>query len=524
MKNNGFSLLETLIGISLLLIVFVGILGAVYMGMQRVGQSKARITAIALANQKMELARNLPYEQVGTSGGIPSGSIPENETVIRNKIIYNVKTTVFYIDDSFDGLNSEDPLPTDYKRVKVKISWSGNLSGEVFFQTDIAPKGIETTGSGGIISILVFDANGQPVPQADIELENNIVVPSIYAHYQTDNQGRLFIPGAPACTDCYKITATKSGYSTDRTYAVGEQIRGTAIAVPDKPFLSVIEGDTSEISFAIDRLATKTVQTIKYLEEKNQSINPVTPIGLDSWKELSWTSTSTDIHFQLLYNNGTDWVLIPGADFTVSPADISWIDSFQYSSVMVQSNEPSDWQISWFSIDTTTPVPNISFAMRGIKTVGLDSGGQPIYKYQNNFSTDSSGQKIISGLEWDTYRITINGSATGYDVANSSPYQPVNINPNSSQTTVLKLFEHQTNTVLINVQNSAGQPLTGAHLRLYRTGYDKEKLTTDSGQVFFSPLTGGTYNIEAGIADYQDWSGEIEVSGQSTQTIILTQP
>ncbi len=522
--RRGFSLLETLIGISLLLIVFVGILGAVYMGMQRVGQSKARVTAVALANQKIELARNLPYEQVGTSGGIPSGSIPENETVTKNKIVYAVKTTVFYMDDPFDGLGSEDPLPTDYKRVKVKVSWSGNLSGEISFQTDIAPKGIETTGSGGIISILVFDANGQPVSQADIELENNVVVPSVHAHYQTDNQGRLFIPGAPACSDCYKITATKSGYSTDRTYAVGEQIRGTAIAVPNKPLLSVIEGDTSEISFSIDRLATKNVQTIKYLEEKNQSTNPVVPIDLDSWKELSWTSTSTDIHFQLLYNTGTDWLLIPGADFTVSPADISWIDSFQYPSVMVQSNEPSDWQINWLSTDTTTPVPNISFAMKGTKTVGLDSGGQPIYKYQNNFNTDINGQKIISDLEWDTYRITINGSATGYDIANSSPYQPVNINPDSSQTTVLKLFGHQTNTVLLNVQDSAGQPLTGAHVRLYRTGYNKEKLTTDSGQAFFSPLASDTYNIEAGMAGYQDWSGQIDVSGQSSQIIILTQP
>jgi hypothetical protein len=270
-KSFGLTLIEVVIGAALMLIVFVGIFGVIQLGMKLVAQSKARITATALANQRIELARNLPYDQVGTSGGIPAGSIPETETVTRNKIIYTVKTTVVYVDDPFDNLFPNDPLAWDYKRVKVKVSWSGFLAGEVSLQTDVAPKGVESTGSGGIISVLVFDANGQPVPQADVHVENASASPPIDAHYQTDNQGRLFIPGAPACNDCYKITASKTDYSSERTYAVGEVIHGQVLAAPNKPYLSVIEGQLSEISFTIDRLATKTVQTIKYVEEKTWS-------------------------------------------------------------------------------------------------------------------------------------------------------------------------------------------------------------------------------------------------------------
>lgn len=587
--EEGFSLLETIIGAALMLLVFLSIFGVIQMGMKLVVQSKARVTALALANQKIELVRNLPYDKIGTIGGIPPGSIPETETIVRNKITYTVKTTVVYVDDPFDNLFPNDSLATDYKRIKVKVSWSGPGGGEVVLQTDATPKGIETTGGGGIISVLVFDANGQPVPQADIHLENSTTSPPIDAHYQTNDQGRLFIPGAPACNDCYKITAAKSGYSSERTYAVGELVRGISLATPNKPFVSVLEGQLSEVSFSIDRLSVKTVQTIKYTEEKSWSdsfddetkisekfqamasttisqaileeespgqyfssgyilSNAITPTGLAEWRTLDWhddTPISTDIRYQVLYNNGTSWVLIPDADLTVGgvknsdgfsdgPIDLSGLDPLKYPAIKIKANFStsdasitpglSDWTIIWLSTDTSTPVPNLSFLMQGAKTLGLDASGQPVYKYQENLSTDSSGLLTISNLEWDSYKITVNSSATGYDLANSLPAQPVNINPNTNQTTVLKLANHQTNTLLITIRNASGQALVGASARLYKSGYDKTKLTTDSGQAFFSPLIAATYNLEIKMAGYQDWLGTIDVNGQSEQAVIMTLP
>lgn len=588
-RTSGLTLIEVLIGTALMLIIFISIFGLIRFGIKLVGQSKARVTATALANQKIELARNLPYDQVGTEGGIPSGSIPETETLVRNKISYTVKTTVVYIDDPFDNLFPDDPLPTDYKRIKVKVSWAGFLAGQIVLQTDVAPKGIETTGGGGIISILVFDANGQLVPQADIHIENASSSPPIDVHYQTNDQGRLFVPGAPACNDCYKITATKTGYSTERTYAVGEEVRGATLATPNKPYLSVLEGQLSEISFSIDRVATKTVQTIKYVEERtwSDSFNDetkisqkfqvmasstlsamilaeqtpgqyfssgylltatITPVSLVEWERLNWsdeTPTSTDLRYQLLYFDGSDWVLIPDVDLTVggvknsegfsdSPVDLSGLDYLKYKSVKIKANfsttDPAftptlfDWQITWFSSDTTTPVPNLAFTMQGAKTLGLDSDGQPIYKYQENLSTDSNGQIIISNLEWDSYKITVNGSATGYDIANSLLAQPVNINPGANQTTVLKLAAHKTNTLLVTVKDAGNQALVGASARLFKTGYDKTKLTSDSGQAFFSPLTAGTSTLEVKMASYQDWLGDVYISGQTEQAVVMTPP
>jgi type II secretory pathway pseudopilin PulG len=586
-KKSGLTLVESLVGIGLLLIVFIGIFGLVRLNIKIVAQSKSKTIATALANQKIELARNMVYDQVGTVGGIPSGVILETENVERNKIAFTVKTTVIYVDDAFDGVFPTDPLAWDYKRIRVKVSWSEFFGGQVTLQTDIAPKGIETTGGGGIISVLVFDANGQSVSQADITLENDDVFPPIIASYQTDDQGRIFIPGAPACNDCYKIVASKFGYSSERTYEIGEMVQGVVLAFPLKPFLSVIEGQLSEISFSIDRLSTKTINTIRYVEEKNWSdtfedeskiseklltvldsvnsaiklesidnqyqspgyiiSNTIAPTALVEWGRMNWNDENfapTEIKYQILYFNGLDWILIPDSDLTIdgvlnsegfpdSPLDLSQLDSYKYKSVRLKANfsttdpnqTPSlfDWQIAWFSSDTSISIPNLPFFMRGAKTLGLDADSQPIYKYSQNLTTNSEGVLNILNLEWDSYRISVSGS-TGYDIANSSPSQPINLNPDTDQTVIIKLANHQTNTLLVSVKNSAGQPLVGADVRLYATGYNRSKLTSDSGQAFFSPLSQATYNLEIKMAGYQDWLSEISVNGQNEEIILMTTP
>jgi type II secretory pathway pseudopilin PulG len=586
-KKSGLTLVESLVGIGLLLIVFIGIFGLVRLNIKIVAQSKSKTIATALANQKIELARNLAYDQVGTVGGIPSGVIPETENIERNEIAFTVKTTVIYVDDLFDGIFPIDPLAWDYKRIRVKVSWSVFFGGEITLQTDIAPRGIETTGGGGIISVLVFDANGQPISQADITLENNDVFPPINASYQTDDQGRIFIPGAPECNDCYKITAGKFDYSSERAYEVGEMVRGTVLAFPAKPFLSVIEGQLSEISFSIDRLSTKTVNAVRYVEEKSWSdffedeskiseklqtvfdsvnsaiklenidnqyqspgyiiSNIITPTALVEWGRMNWNDENfapTETKYQILYFNGLDWILIPDSDLTIdgvlnsegfsdSPLDLSQLNSYKYKSVKLKANfstidpvqTPSlfDWQVTWFSSDTSISIPNLPFLMQGAKTLGLDAVGQPIYKYSQNLMTNSEGVLNILNLEWDSYRISVSGS-TGYDIANSFPPQPINLNPDSDQTIIVKLANHQANTLLVSVKNSAGQPLAGADIRLYDAGYDKSKLASDSGQAFYSPLSRAVYNLEIKMTGYQDWLSQVSVDGQNEEIILMTTP
>lgn len=269
-SQKGLGLIDVLVGISLMLIVFLAILGAYEAGLKVLFQSKARVTATALANQKIELARSLSYNNVGVVGGIPSGTIAETETINRNNIDYLVKTTVVYIDDPFDGLAPADSLAADYKRIKVKASWSGRYDGEVNLITDVSSKGIETSVGGGTLFISVFNASGLPVVQADLHIKNDDINPSIDAWYQSDNSGNLILPGTPASIEGYYISASQSNFSTDRTYSSDE------VANPSKPFASVYEGDLTEIGFVIDQLSPMTVQTRGTLGQGYPPVHNVT--------------------------------------------------------------------------------------------------------------------------------------------------------------------------------------------------------------------------------------------------------
>src|SRR5690606_13925038 len=101
--------------------------------------NRARISAKHLAQEKMELIRNLPYDEIGTQGGIPSGSLLQNESIQQNGLNFNVKTDIIYIDDPFDDTSPDDLLPTDYKRVRVDVSWGGITPSRnpIVFVTDV---------------------------------------------------------------------------------------------------------------------------------------------------------------------------------------------------------------------------------------------------------------------------------------------------------------------------------------------------------------------------------------------------
>jgi len=153
-----------------------------------------------------------------------------------------------------------DLLPTDYKRVRVDVSWGGVAASQtnpVTMITDIAPKGIETMVGGGTLSILVFNSQGQPVPQAEVQITATAVNPPVNLNLKTGDDGRIILPGAKTCNACYQISVQKAGYSADRTYSLEE------VANPDKPHLSVLEAQVSEVSFAIDRVSTLNVLTVQ---------------------------------------------------------------------------------------------------------------------------------------------------------------------------------------------------------------------------------------------------------------------
>ncbi|PIR96819.1 MAG: hypothetical protein COT91_04680 [Candidatus Doudnabacteria bacterium CG10_big_fil_rev_8_21_14_0_10_41_10] len=257
-RDKGFTLIETVVGVALVTLVFGGLFVALQGSLRLLNQSRIITTAQALATEKMELIKNLPYNDVGTISGIPPGLLPQEEYVVRNDVSYLVRTKIIYIDDPFDDLSPTDTLATDYKQARVEINpINSNLGSKnpVTFISNISPKGIETTAGGGTLSILIFNSLGEPVQSAEVVIQKNNAAPFVDITTYTDSFGRVILPGAPECTECYFVSATKSGYSIDRTYTDAE------VANPDKPYLTVLEGQLTEQSFGIDLLSNLTISS-----------------------------------------------------------------------------------------------------------------------------------------------------------------------------------------------------------------------------------------------------------------------
>jgi hypothetical protein len=251
-NNRGNILIGILIALAIFAILSHALFTLISSSYRILLFNRARVTARNLAQEQIEVLRNIPYEEVGTAGGIPSGNVPQEQEVERNGFTFLVTTQIIYIDDPYDGLAPADMENEDYKRVHVEVSWEGLASSRrnpVTIATNIAPA-ITGSSTGGTIRILVYDANGEPLSGADVRIFANTIDPAVDVTRTTGLNGEIVLPGAQPCSVCYEITVTKDDHSTDRTYSDAE------VANPIKPHLSVLLGGVTQMSFSIDRVGS----------------------------------------------------------------------------------------------------------------------------------------------------------------------------------------------------------------------------------------------------------------------------
>lgn len=434
-SKKGQGLIEAILGLAILIILFHAFASLIIAAYDLLGNTRTRITARHLANERLEEIHNLPYNSVGVVGGIPPGELPQLRTVNRNGLDYTIRTSVIFIDDPFDLLAPNDAYPADYKRIRVDVSWTGRfVAGEsVTMITDLASS---TVTAGGTLSILVFDANALPVPQADVHIVNTQVTPQIDLELKTGDDGYIVLPGSPPCDTCYEITATKEGFSSDRTYATSE------VHNPNKSHASVIEGKLTEISFAIDKTSTLLISSTR--------------------------------------------------------------DRNNYYSTLA----------------------NKTFQFTGGKTIGFDSLGDPVYKYDQSLQTDASGTLTLENMEWDSYQLTL-PEASSWDLAGTNPLRPIILIPDQQLNLLFASASHETNSLLLAVTDASGSAIASASAQLTGPGgYDETIFTGESGvpdfgQAFFTPLTAGSYTVNVAKTGYLSASEPLDISGQTEYTVRL---
>lgn len=259
--KRGFTLVESLVSIAIFVMLAAIVYETTATLMRESRLYRENTTISSLADQYLEVVRNLPYSKVGTINGNPNGPLADLVNVITtvvNNNTYKMYYAVSYVDDPADGtiLTGTDSAPNDYKQIKfyIKNVATGVTSS---FLSNVAPKGLEGLSSGGALSIKVFNSLGVAVPYATINITNTALNPDINVTRIADANGKWVEVGLPTSSNSYHIVATKSGYSTDQTYPISGGNPN-----PTKPDATILNGQVTEVSFSIDKPGNLALYTV----------------------------------------------------------------------------------------------------------------------------------------------------------------------------------------------------------------------------------------------------------------------
>src|SRR3989344_2588725 len=257
--KKGFTLVEMLVGAAVFAVIALSVFHGYASFMQLVGAGKFKIMATDVANSEFELIRNMPYSSVGLVGGIPSGILLATTTAVRDNYTFQITRTIRNTDEPYDGQiggSPNDLSPADYKMVQIEVACASCKNFQpMSIVGRVAPKNLETASTNGALFIKVFDANGVPVQGASVSLTKS-TTPTVSINDVTDASGLLAIVDAPPGVNAYRISATKSGYTTDRTYATS-----SGNPNPTKPDATVLLQQVTQVSFVIDKVSTINVSS-----------------------------------------------------------------------------------------------------------------------------------------------------------------------------------------------------------------------------------------------------------------------
>ena len=413
--SGGFTLVETLVGSLVFIVVALAAYRAFGTLMDTFTISQARITAAALANERFEIMRNLPYEDVGVIASIPPGVIPRTINLTRDGYTFTVQTTIRNVDDPFDGTiggNPADTSPADYKLADLDITCSNcKTMPDLKFTTLVSPHALETASTNGALFVQVFDAAGLPVSSASVHIVNTQTNPDTIIDEITDNEGWVRIIDTPPGTNAYNITATKEGYSQDETYPFG----GEAGANPLKPDSTVVVQQVTDAVLSIDLLGSLDVSTV----DNTCASTPGVDFSLTGTKLIGAPAV-----IKYMTQNFTT-----GPSGTSSISNMEW-DTYNTALTSGAYDLAGSTPMPSFALDPgetqalqLVVVPHASHALlvsvqdaNGVSingaTVRLQNTGFDETKITNSELCPTPGQVFWNGLGSGTYTLTV--SASGY--------------------------------------------------------------------------------------------------------------
>lgn len=258
-NTNGFSIIETIVAVAIFAGVSFALFSSFKQAMKIANKASVRSVMSNIATEQLEIIRNLPFDNVGTISGIPSGVIPQNKVINRAGSTYSINTTIRNIDLPFDGVAPADTAPADNKFAQVDItctSCSPNITAS--YSTQIGPKDLEGSSTNGSLFVRTIDAKGEPVPNAVVKVKVNPPNPIVDLIDSTGLSGILQLVGATPLKNAYQVSVSKPGYTSDMTYSPN----GPTTTNPVLPHATVDPGVVTQLTFVIDKVSNVNVSSL----------------------------------------------------------------------------------------------------------------------------------------------------------------------------------------------------------------------------------------------------------------------
>lgn len=161
--DAGVTLIELVVASAVLLIAAIGVLTALMFATTATTQSSVRQAALSLANERIERARNMAYDDVGTFPfGTVAGTIPQS-----------VATGPFVIDTAVAWVQDPVTSRAAYKTIQVRVSWQRPRPGSMSVASAIYGK--SNLVNVGDLRIRVRNETGDPITNATVAISRGAI-------------------------------------------------------------------------------------------------------------------------------------------------------------------------------------------------------------------------------------------------------------------------------------------------------------------------------------------------------------
>jgi prepilin-type N-terminal cleavage/methylation domain-containing protein len=122
-RRDGYSLVEVLVAIAILSLAILPIVGMFDAALRAATLGGNYDKARALANEKLEEIRALPYSNAGGAPDSVTEKYPPATPSSGKRGIFTYTVQTRFVDASFS--NPNDSPPTSQMRVEVEVEWQG---------------------------------------------------------------------------------------------------------------------------------------------------------------------------------------------------------------------------------------------------------------------------------------------------------------------------------------------------------------------------------------------------------------